>query len=75
MRCHICDKTLADDEVQWNNDHKEWDPCGTCLTAISEVFNDDTDEEIEKQVEEEWWFMYDTTTEPEPEMEDATYEG
>ena len=59
MKCAICDKTLSPDEVQWSQDHKEWEPCGECLMAISEVFNDDSDEEIVKQVEEEWWQLYE----------------
>lgn len=45
MKCRICDATLA--KVEWNNDHNEWDPCGTCLMIISEVFGDEADDESE----------------------------
>lgn len=50
MRCHICNAVLAPAEVQWNNDHQEWDPCGRCLQAIDEVFNDRSEEEIEHEL-------------------------
>lgn len=55
MRCHICDANL--ENPTWNRDHEEYDPCGTCLIAISEVFGDRpedemTDEEIEPTPEE-----------------------
>lgn len=51
MRCNICNAVLAPAEVQWNNDHDEWDPCGRCLQAIDEVFNDRSEEEIEHELE------------------------
>jgi len=43
--CHICDATLA--TVQFNQDHGDIDPCGTCLQIISEVFGDESDDENE----------------------------
>lgn len=45
MRCHICNATLGDSEVRFNKDHDDWEPCGTCLTIIAEVFEDPLDEE------------------------------
>lgn len=50
MRCHICNAVLTPEEVQWNSQHEDWDPCGRCLQAIEEVFNDDTEEEINEQL-------------------------
>lgn len=50
MRCHICNSVLSPTEVQFNRDHKDWDPCGKCLDAISEVFNDDDEETIDAQI-------------------------
>lgn len=40
MKCHICDHTLTTGEVQWNKDHKDWDPCLKCLEIINDIFND-----------------------------------
>ena len=54
MRCAICDATLGEDSIQWNNQHHDWDPCPTCLIAISELFNDDSEEEITEQINLEW---------------------
>ena len=54
MRCHICNAVLSDQEIQWNKDHKDWDPCTTCQDIIESVFNDDTEEEIDKQLEHEY---------------------
>lgn len=50
MRCHICNAQLSDSEVQWNTDHEDWDPCTTCQEAIDNVFNDDTESEINEQL-------------------------
>ena len=33
MRCNICDAILSKDEINYNTDHKRYDPCGTCLAA------------------------------------------
>lgn len=51
MRCHICNAALAPTEVQWNNQHEEWDPCGRCLQAIDEVFSNKTEEEIDEEID------------------------
>ena len=40
--------------MQWNNQHNDFDPCPTCLLAISELFNDDSEEEITEQLAFEW---------------------
>jgi len=45
MRCHICDNTLSGEQVSWSRLHQEWEPCPTCLIAISEVFTDPLDED------------------------------
>lgn len=72
MRCHICDKTLSDKEVNYNNDHQDWEPCGSCLQAISEVFTSDSEEQITKQLDSEWWAVYDgADPEREPALEES----
>ncbi len=58
MRCHICDASLNDNEIQWNPEHEDWDPCGTCQAIIDEVFEPLDDEEIEKQLEFEFTLIY-----------------
>lgn len=50
MRCHICNATLSAAEVQWNSDHKDWDPCNKCQEVIEGVFSDLTEEEIDGQL-------------------------
>lgn len=35
MRCFICDRVI--DEPQYNSDHKDYEPCDTCLTIIQEL--------------------------------------
>lgn len=52
-KCFICDKTLSAEEVQWSVLHNDFEPCGTCLMAISEIFNDQSDEEITHELEHE----------------------
>jgi len=51
VRCHICNAALGSGEVQWNNQHEEWDPCGRCLQAIDEVFSNKTEEEIDEEID------------------------
>jgi cytidine deaminase len=51
VRCHICNSILTPAEVQFNNDHQEWDPCGRCLEAIDEVFSHRTEEEIDEELQ------------------------
>lgn len=58
MRCHICNSELQENSIQWNNDHQDWDPCPTCLIEISEVFTDDSEEEITAQLEGEWSLIF-----------------
>jgi len=55
-RCFICDKTLTAEEVQWNRDHQDWDPCGVCLDIINNVFEPHSEEEIDWQLAEELSF-------------------
>lgn len=45
MRCHICNAALGETEIKFNKDHDEFDPCGTCLAIIDEVFEDTLEEE------------------------------
>lgn len=51
MRCHICNNALSEKEIQFNRDHKDWDPCGTCLEVISDVFTHDDESEIDEQLD------------------------
>jgi hypothetical protein len=37
MRCHICDKQLADPQL--NSDHEDIDPCVECLDVIQDVLD------------------------------------
>lgn len=37
MRCHICDKQLA--EVSFNSEHQDIDPCPTCLDVVQDVLD------------------------------------
>lgn len=66
MRCHICNAALSPPEVQWNNQHNDWDPCGRCLAVIDEVFSDKTEEEIDEEIA---FMLYED--EPEDQEEDA----
>ncbi len=45
MQCYICSHVLTGEQVSYNNEHKDWDPCPTCLIAIAEVFSDPLDED------------------------------
>ena len=55
MRCEVCDKTLSETEVSYNNDCQQWEYCTTCLIAIAEIFEDHmTDEEVSFALDEEW---------------------
>lgn len=54
MRCHICNAQLSPEEIAYNHDHDEFEPCGNCLRIISEVFEDGlTEEEIAQALEKE----------------------
>lgn len=50
MRCAICNSILSAAEVQWNSDHKDWDPCNKCQEVIDGVFTDLTEEEIDEEL-------------------------
>lgn len=58
MRCHICDTTLSENEISWNKDHKDWNPCGTCQEVIDNVFEPLDDEAIQKQLEFEFMLVH-----------------
>lgn len=45
MRCHICNKTLVPEEIKFDRDHNEFNPCFECLNVIAEVFADPLDED------------------------------
>lgn len=51
MRCRICNTLLQENEIKWNHDHEDWEPCGTCLAIIEEVFEPLDEEEINRQLE------------------------
>jgi cytidine deaminase len=51
MRCHICNSVLEENEIKWNKDHEDYDPCGVCLDIINEVFEPLDEETIHKQLE------------------------
>jgi hypothetical protein len=53
MRCAICDKVLSSEEIKFNRDHNDWDPCSHCLMVISEVFEEAGDEEVFEYIYEE----------------------
>lgn len=63
MRCHICDSVLGPTDVAWSTLHDEFDPCPSCLLAISEVFNDLDDEEIMEEIYYEFPDLIDCDTE------------
>ncbi len=65
MRCHICNTVLSPQEIQWNPDHKDWDPCTSCQEVIDSVFNDDTEEEIDAQLSFEWEELEDEKSDEE----------
>ena len=46
MKCFICDKDMTVEEIKIDPRYGTFDPCGTCLTVISEVFGEEGDEEI-----------------------------
>lgn len=49
MRCHICDAALTDEEVRWNRQHKDFDPCGVCREVIANVFGEEDDDDLLNQ--------------------------
>lgn len=53
MRCYICDAELNDEEIQFNNLHQDWDPCGHCQQIIDEVFEPISEDEVDFLLEQE----------------------
>lgn len=39
MKCYICDKTLDDEQVSFNEDYQSFDPCATCLMAVEDILD------------------------------------
>lgn len=37
MKCFICDRTLEDDQVHYNEEHQDYDPCPTCQQVIDDL--------------------------------------
>lgn len=75
MRCFICNKILEPDEVRYNQKYEDsrtgpYDPCGKCLTAISEIF-DDHDEEIIEENPYDTEELDTTLMEVDDEIEDS----
>lgn len=67
MRCHICDAALTDEEVRWNRQHQDYDPCGVCREVIANVFGEEDDDDMLARQEE---FPVD------PDIEEVTtYDG
>lgn len=64
MKCYICDRTLAQDEIKYSPKygHGNFDPCGHCLGIIDEVFEPLDEDEIDWIIEntdiEEFDFPY-----------------
>ncbi len=54
MRCFICDVVLSEKEVKFNTDHKDFEPCTSCIDAVNEIFEPLDEEEISRLIEEEW---------------------
>ena len=44
MRCNICNNVLSEKEIQYNSVFESFDPCGTCLQEIAEVYEDYPDD-------------------------------
>ncbi len=60
MRCAICDRQLSVEEIKIDPRYETYDPCGTCLEVIENVFSDPLDEdEITRLLEEEWPEVYE----------------
>jgi hypothetical protein len=52
MKCHICDKTLTQEEIKLTPEYGKggFAPCFECQSAIDEVFNDKSEEEINQEL-------------------------
>lgn len=45
MHCKACDKSLSETEITWNNELKDWELCGTCLSiAMDAAYPSDEEE-------------------------------
>ena len=58
MRCHICDKPLASDEIKHTPAYGRgnFGPCGTCSEIIENVFEPLDEEEIDKQLALDFYY-------------------
>lgn len=54
MKCYICDRSLEGDEIKIDPNYGTFDPCGTCLTIIGEVFEPLDEDEVTYILDEEW---------------------
>lgn len=59
MRCYLCDRVLSNDEIKHEPEYRRggFSPCSHCLEVISEIFEPDSEEEIDQQLSLEglWW--------------------
>lgn len=57
MRCGICDVTLSPDEIKRHPGVRGgYEPCGHCLEVIADVFEPDSEEEIDEQLAVELFY-------------------
>lgn len=58
MKCYICDKTLGNDEIKHDPKygHGNYDPCGSCMEIIGEVFEPLTEEDVDAQIAYEMYY-------------------
>ena len=49
MKCYICNSDM--DNFNFNSDHGDIDPCGTCKAIIADVFAEEGDDERLVEVE------------------------
>jgi hypothetical protein len=66
MRCHICDRPLS--EPRYNRDHKDYNPCDTCLTVVQDTLEGFIDkpaaDEDELGIDPLWDEYYPSATFP-----------
>lgn len=59
MKCYICDNLLKEQEINWNSDHDDWEPCVKCLREIDDIFHDHPEEnELREIIEKEVAMMF-----------------
>lgn len=58
MKCYICDKQLAPDEIKHDPKygHGGFDPCGSCMEVIDNIFEPPSEEEIDRQLNLELFY-------------------